>query len=140
MALAQGSRLPRPVAEENLRVLADAAKMSPADVRIPMAQAAQYLLTERPAAAIRAYHRAAEIEPRAEVYVNLGLAAEGAGELKEAVVAYRKAAWLDTDRVDELTGKIDDLRSELWQKAVEKRREDRERFREERRKSRREGT
>ncbi|MEM7481457.1 MAG: tetratricopeptide repeat protein [Acidobacteriota bacterium] len=69
--------------------------LNPVDSRILLAEGSQYLLLGRPEEAVEVYRRALEIEPRPEIYLNLGRAEAAAGQLEEARESFRRAAALD---------------------------------------------
>ena len=88
-------RLSRRVLTHNLELLRVAEPMSPVEVALPIARGGQYLLLKRPQAAIRAYERALEIEPRGEIYVHLGRAYLTLGDREAAEEAFSMAMILD---------------------------------------------
>jgi tetratricopeptide (TPR) repeat protein len=75
----------------NLRLLREAARLDPNDVRIPVALAGQYMLLGRYDTAVDAYREALALEARPEVYLNLGNALFASGHSEPAREAYRKA-------------------------------------------------
>jgi len=93
-AVATG-RLPVAVATSNLEDLERAARLDPIEVGIPLAHGSEYLLMRRPAEAIESYRRALAIEPRPEIYLNLGRAYALDGRLMEAQESFRTALRLD---------------------------------------------
>ncbi len=88
-------RLSQRLLMHNLELLRVAEPLSPVEVALPIARGGQYLLLERPQAAIRAYQRALEIEPRGEIYVHLGRAYLKLGDREAAEEAFRTAMILD---------------------------------------------
>lgn len=86
----------------HVEALRRVAPYAPVEVGIPAARGGQFLLLGRPRAAIRAYREALELEPRAEIYVNLGRALRQAGELEEAQQCFHKALILDHNLADSL--------------------------------------
>lgn len=72
--LAQAQSLSRPLLQANLRVLQGARELDPSAVGIPMAIGSHYFLLSRPDRAVEWYRRALELEPRPEIYLNLGRA------------------------------------------------------------------
>lgn len=59
---------------ENLQVLRRAAELDPLEPGVPIARGTQHLLLGSPEAAEEAYLDALRLEPRAEIYLNLGRA------------------------------------------------------------------
>ncbi len=88
-------RLSRRLLESNLELLRATEPLSPVEVALPIARGGQYLLLQRPKAAIRAYEHALTIEPRGEIYVHLGRAYLQLGEREAAEQAFRTAMVLD---------------------------------------------
>ncbi len=72
-ALAAG-RSSRILFAENLQLLRRAAVLDPLEVGVPIARGAQHLLLGSPEAAEEAYGDALRLEPRPEIYLNLGRA------------------------------------------------------------------
>lgn len=95
IAASQRGRLSRQLLQHNLEVLKVTEPLSPVEVALPIARGGLYLLLDRPQAAIRAYERALEIEPRGEIYVHLGRAYLKLGDPKAAEEAFRTAMILD---------------------------------------------
>jgi tetratricopeptide (TPR) repeat protein len=85
----------RPLITRNLQALRAVQEMAPADARIPLAIGSHYLLLENASSATEWYRRALEVEPRAEIYLNLGRAALVAGERDAALGHFRTAVQLD---------------------------------------------
>ncbi len=83
LAANTGRLSPRLVAA-NLEVLRRAAALDPTDVRILTTRGGQYLLLERPEAALAAYREALAFEPRPEIYMNLSRASSAAGQPEQA--------------------------------------------------------
>ena len=79
------------ILERNLHLLEGARELEPGLVGIPVARGSQYLLLNRPHAAIRAYEKALELEPRPETYLNLGRAQLAIGDSDSALESFRKA-------------------------------------------------
>lgn len=79
------------VVEANLRELDEVREIAPGDVAVPMSIGSQYLVTGRAEAAVRAYREALEVEPRPEVYLNLGRAQLALGEDEAAREAFAAA-------------------------------------------------
>lgn len=93
-ALARGRVDPR-LFHANLEALRRAGSLDPLEVGIPIATGAQHLILGQPGAAIRAYEEALALEPRPEVYLNLGRARRMAGEGDAARRAFATAGRLD---------------------------------------------
>lgn len=96
-------RVSRSKVEYHLRLLREAERLVPSHVDIPVARGWQYLLTNRPEAAVRSFEEALAIEPRAEVYANLVQAHKMNGDLEAAAEAYRTALRLDPSLADSLS-------------------------------------
>jgi tetratricopeptide (TPR) repeat protein len=88
-------RLPFEVASANQADLDRAAGLDPLEVGIPLAYGSQYLLMQQPDSAIELYRRALEIEPRPEIYLNLGRAELQSGRIAEARDHFKTALALD---------------------------------------------
>lgn len=89
--MSRSGRAPRAVVAGNLRVLREARRLDPSEVGIPVALAGQYMLLERSDAAVEAYREAQELEPRPEVYLNLGHALLAAGRRDRARESFATA-------------------------------------------------
>lgn len=70
-------------------------ELDPVEVRIPLSRGSLYALLGRPAAAIRAFDEALELERRSEIYVNLGLVHFATGDHEAAREAFRNAQRLN---------------------------------------------
>jgi tetratricopeptide (TPR) repeat protein len=88
-------RLPVAVVTENLADLEQAARLDPLEVGIPLAHGSQYLLMKQPDPAIELYGQALAIEPRPEIYLNLGRAYLQGGRIEEARENFKTALALD---------------------------------------------
>jgi tetratricopeptide (TPR) repeat protein len=88
-------RVPSLAVGDNLVALRKAAALDPLEVGIPIARGSQYLLLDRPAAAEEAYLEALRLEPRSEVYLDLGRAQWMAGRREEALRNFGLAMHLD---------------------------------------------
>ncbi len=95
IAASERGRLSRQLLEHNLELLRLSEPLAPVEVALPIARGGQYLLLDRPRAAIRAYRRALEIEPRGEVYAHLGRAYLKLGDREAAEDAFNLAMILD---------------------------------------------
>lgn len=80
---------------QGLALMRGIASLDPASVDIPVTRGGLYIMLQRPQAAIRAYQEALRLEPRGEVYANLGRAYLMNGEQELARGAFRKAVRLD---------------------------------------------
>jgi tetratricopeptide (TPR) repeat protein len=74
MAVARQGKAPRRLLQVNLDALRRAAALDPVEVGVPIARGSQHLLFGSPEAAIEPYRAAAALEPRPEIYLNLGRA------------------------------------------------------------------
>jgi tetratricopeptide (TPR) repeat protein len=95
IAAAQSGQAPNQLLPENLARLRAAARFSPTEVGVPIARGSQYLLFGRVGSAIESYHEAAALEPRPEIYLNLGRAQWSAGQREEAKKSFQLAVRLD---------------------------------------------
>jgi Flp pilus assembly protein TadD len=93
-ALAAG-RSSRILFAENLQVLRRAAELDPLEPGVPIARGAQHLLLGSAEAAEEAYIDALRLEPRPEIYLNLGRAQLLAGSREAAKYSFRTAVTLD---------------------------------------------
>lgn len=84
-------RVPREVIHGNLRLLREARRLDPSQVEAPAGIAAQYLLSDSPRRAEEAYLEALSLEPRPELYLNLGRARLSLGERSGALEAFSDA-------------------------------------------------
>jgi tetratricopeptide (TPR) repeat protein len=84
LAAARRGSAPRGLLSANLDALRRAAALDPLEVGVPIARGSQYLVFGNPEAAFESYQAAAALEPRPEVYLNLGRAALAAGRPAEA--------------------------------------------------------
>lgn len=78
----------------NLQALRRARQRDGAEVGIPMAMGSIHRLLGNPQAAADAYREALALEPRPEIYLNLGLAQSEAGDLDAARASFAKAVAL----------------------------------------------
>jgi tetratricopeptide (TPR) repeat protein len=95
VSVAAAGRAPAALFWANVKLLARARRLDPADARIPLAIGGQYLLLGRPKEALEAYREALAVEPRPEIYLNLGRAQAAAGDPEAARESFRRAALLD---------------------------------------------
>jgi tetratricopeptide (TPR) repeat protein len=94
LAVAAGQIPPRALAD-NLEALRQAAALDPVQVGIPIARGSQYLLLGRAEPAEEAYREALRLEPKSEVYLDLGRAQWMAGRKEEALRNFALAVRLD---------------------------------------------
>jgi hypothetical protein len=95
IAAAGSGRLSPQLVASNLEALRRAAALDPADAGIPLARGGLYQLLERPEPALAAYREALALEPRPEIYLNLGKAYAMAGREAEARRAFEITRRLD---------------------------------------------
>jgi tetratricopeptide (TPR) repeat protein len=95
MAAIERGEMPRGLVPANLELLRRAAPLDPTQVGIPIARGTQYLLLGNGASAAQSYRQALKLEPRPEIYLNLGRALAAAGETEEARRNFRLALRLD---------------------------------------------
>lgn len=81
--------------EDNLRKLDQAAPLDPVSVDIVNWRGTQYLFLAQPENAIRVYREALALEPRAEIYLNLGRAEWLLGRHDDARRSFDTAIRLD---------------------------------------------
>ena len=97
-------RLSRRLLECNIELLRQAESFTRADVALQIARGGQYLLLNRPQAAIRAFQKAGDLEPRGEIYAQLGRAYLKAGDRHAAAEAFELAILLDHNQRQHLRG------------------------------------
>lgn len=95
LGLISAGQAPRAYLQQNIRNLRTAAELDPLEVGIPLALGSQFLLLRSNLAAADAYRHALTVEPRPEVYLNLGKALYLAGHRQEAGESFEKAVALD---------------------------------------------
>jgi tetratricopeptide (TPR) repeat protein len=88
-------QVPQRALAENLKALRAAAALDPAEVGVPIALGSQYLLLGRAEPAEQAYLEALRLEPKAEVYLDIGRAQWMAGRREEALRNFALAVRLD---------------------------------------------
>lgn len=81
----------------HVRLLEEAARLDRANVGIPLAEGSQYRLLRRYDEAQDAYRRALALEPRPEIWLNLGAAQAAAGEEQAARESFLNAVKLDPE-------------------------------------------
>lgn len=101
LAVAAGQIPPRALAD-NLEALRQAATLDPVEVGIPIARGSQYFLLGRPEPAEDAYREALRLEPKPEIYLDLGRAQWMAGRKEEAVRNFALAVRLQPGLAREL--------------------------------------
>jgi tetratricopeptide (TPR) repeat protein len=95
LQLASRGRAAAPIYWANVKLLQRAERLDPADSRLILARGSQFLLLGRPEAAATAYREALAVEPRPEIYLNLGRALAAAGDREAARRAFADAVALD---------------------------------------------
>lgn len=95
MAALARREVPPGLIPANLQMLRRAEALDPTEVGIPIARGTQYLLLGNGSLAAHAYREALELQPRPEVYLNLGRALLEAGEPEEAGRQFEIAVRLD---------------------------------------------
>ena len=95
MAAIARNQLPRGLVAANLELLRRASTLDPTEIGIPIARGTQYLLLSNGSSAAQAYSEALALEPRPEVYLNLGRALATDGRVEEAREQFRIALRLD---------------------------------------------
>jgi tetratricopeptide (TPR) repeat protein len=93
-AASQGSA-PRGLLRANLDALRRAAALDPVEVGVPIARGSQYFVFGDPDMAVEAYRAALALEPRPEIYLNLGRAESAARRPEDARRDYGLALRLD---------------------------------------------
>lgn len=82
------------VLRANIESLRRMEKRDPLEVGLPLARGSQHLLLRQGQAAISAYEEALKLEPRPEIYLNLGRALALEGRIEEARQSFRTAVRL----------------------------------------------
>ena len=95
VAAANAGRLSSGLVAANLAALRRAAELDPTDVQILTTRASQFMLLERPQAALAAYQEALALEPRPEIYLNIARAYLAAGDMPRAQATFERARRLD---------------------------------------------
>jgi len=95
MAAIARNQLPRGLVAANLELLRRASTLDPTETGIPIARGTQYLLLSNGSSAAQAYREALALEPRPEIYLNLGRALAAGGQIEEAREQFRIAVRLD---------------------------------------------
>ena len=84
-----------PLLMRNLELAREAERLDPASVAAPLYRGSLNLLLGRHAPAIEAYQDALRLEPRPEVYLNLGRAQLAAGDRQSAETSFARLRALD---------------------------------------------
>lgn len=84
VAAVNAGRAPGYLLLGNLEALRRAAELDPLEIGIPIARGSQHYLLRNYRAAIDSYEEALALEPRPEIYINLGRAHDRAGDAEEA--------------------------------------------------------
>jgi len=91
LSAVSSGKAPRGLLPYNLAALRRAAALDPLEIGVPIARGTQYLEFGSPQEAIESYQAAAALEPRPEIYLNLGRAYLRAGQLAQARRNFRLA-------------------------------------------------
>jgi tetratricopeptide (TPR) repeat protein len=86
----------------NIARLRQAGQLDPLEIGIPIARGSQHYLLRQPQAAVEAYEEALRLEPRPEIYLNLGRALDLAGRREEASRAFFLASRIDPRLLPEI--------------------------------------
>ncbi|HTQ80769.1 MAG TPA: tetratricopeptide repeat protein [Thermoanaerobaculia bacterium] len=97
-----GRTPPRNILPAHLELLRRAAQLDPAEIGIPLARGSQFLLFGSPSSAIPAYREAEALEPRPEIYLNLGRAYLAAGDAEAARRNFALAVRLDPNLIGQV--------------------------------------
>jgi tetratricopeptide (TPR) repeat protein len=100
-AARQGERA-EPLLLANLSVLREAERMDPADVALRVARGSVYFLLGRMEQAVASYEDAQRLEPRPEIYFNIGRAKLALGDRGAADTAFARAIRIDPRLAKEL--------------------------------------
>lgn len=93
---AQLGKQGEPLLLANLTVLRDGERMDPAEIGLRMARGSVYYLLGRMEDAVSGYQDALRLEPRPEIYLNLGRALAALGRRAESDAAVARAIRLDS--------------------------------------------
>ena len=92
--MARTGQASRPLVSGHFRILEDARRRDPAEVGVLVALGGQYALLGRTEPAVEAYRAALALEPRPEIWLNVGQMHLAAGREEEAREAFAKAVTL----------------------------------------------
>ncbi len=95
-------RVRQQLLQRNLEILKQAAEQAPDEVTNLVLRGGQYSLLGRQELALRSYRQALALEPRAEIYLNLGHLHWAREEREEARRAFTFAGFLDHSQVPSL--------------------------------------
>jgi O-antigen ligase len=95
ISAATSGHAPRNLLATHLELLGRAAALDPSEVGIPIARGSQFLLFGDPRAALPEYRAALALQPKPEIYSDLGRAYLATGDLDEARRNFRLAVRLD---------------------------------------------
>lgn len=102
LAAARQGRRADPLLLANLSVLREAERMDPADVALRVARGSVYFLLGRMEQAVSSYEDALRLEPRPEIYFNIGRAKVALGDRGAADTAFARAIRIDPRLAKEL--------------------------------------
>jgi tetratricopeptide (TPR) repeat protein len=95
MHAAQLGQRPEPLLLANLALLREAQRMDPAEIGVRVARGSVYFLLGRFDEAVAGYEDALRLEPRPEIYFNIGRARLAQGDRLAAETAFARAIRLD---------------------------------------------
>jgi hypothetical protein len=95
ISAATSGRHPANLLPAHLELLRRAAALDPSEVGIPIARGSQFLLFGDPRAALPEYRAALDLQPKPEIYADLGRAYLAFGDVAEARRNFRLAVRLD---------------------------------------------
>ncbi len=95
ISAASSGHAPGNLLPAHLELLRRAAELDPSEVGIPIARGSQFLLFGDPRAALPEYRAALALQPKPEIYADLGRAYLASGDLDEARRNFRLAVRLD---------------------------------------------
>ncbi len=102
LAMLRSGELDKIKLRGHLGALADARRLDPAEVAVPVLQGSQHLMLGEAEPARRAYYAANQLEPRPEILVNLGKVNYSIGAQKRAVTHFAQAVLLDPRLIKEV--------------------------------------
>jgi O-antigen ligase len=95
ISAASSGHAPGNLLPSHLELLRRAADLDPSEVGVPIARGSQFLLFGDPRAALPEYRAALALQPKPEIYADLGRAYLASGDLDEARRNFRLAVRLD---------------------------------------------